>query len=511
MKLIFLTIPFFVFVNGLALQVHAQGTGDFHIKKNDFKTLFNDVRVGQPSITPWAATYWPYGLQGTSAKVENGEFTKSDRRGNSPMEAFDKIANNKGKNSATEWEKITHTCDKLTGEDKKGCESWWGHCNGWAAAAIKEMEPRKPFTVRGVELSVADAKGIFSEIWLSTNSLGAGETDKSAEIKDGLKPNGWIDDTETDEYIQFWDTTPRAFFLILTNYVGVNQMGFVIDRHAGHEVWNQPLVGYRILPIDAKQIRPEERNGRTVWALPLAVKIYWANDLGTPPGAITEAFDIRQHTKDNAFIEESLPTTSDGGIAYEGRLLEFTLFFDREVKISADGLRIETAGFMVGDGVWKMQITPRSYNENQLSESHPDFVWLPTNALVDDSGYGNPYMNTKITGLIQKANNAAQSQKSAPMETLSEKEIPNTLVSYRVSFKANAFANLRQITTETVRNRLVRLMARTGVKAAIDRTNIEIDSTQIRMNLVFPEGIGTSELQALFASANMPVVALEKL
>ncbi|MGE0633736.1 MAG: hypothetical protein AB7O96_15085, partial [Pseudobdellovibrionaceae bacterium] len=82
---------FFVLLSLFSFQLFAD-TGDFEIQENDFKSLFNQNRVGQPEITPWAGTFWPYGYNGTAAKVENGNYTKSDSRGVSPLENFDKIA-----------------------------------------------------------------------------------------------------------------------------------------------------------------------------------------------------------------------------------------------------------------------------------------------------------------------------------------------------------------------------------------------------------------------------------
>ncbi|MGE0634185.1 MAG: hypothetical protein AB7O96_17350, partial [Pseudobdellovibrionaceae bacterium] len=418
-----------------------------------------------------------------------------------------------GNKSSEAWELENHTCKDFTGEEKKSCESWWGHCNGWAAAAIKEVEPRKGFKVGNINLSVADAKGILSEVWLSTNSLGAGNTDKSVKTKDGLK-EGWIADPQDATYKTFWDTTPRAFFMITTNYIGINKMGFAIDRFTGDEVWNQPIVGYRILPIRENEIRQENRYGKKVWAVPMAMKLYWANDLGTPPGAISEEFDIKKHSKDNDQLEDSLPGTTDGDQAYEARMLEFTLFFNSEVKVSADGKKVLAAGKMVGDGIWKMQEDPKQYNHQQLDEGHPDFVWLPTNAILDDNGYANPFMVKSAVGLVEKGNKKASGSSNSRNEDEAEseqepEEKPTAVASYKITFSMKAFENLKDVNPESVKRKIKRVLARAEAKGSIPSDSIEILQTRVKVVLDMTEGMSNASLKALFKDADMGIIALD--
>ena len=45
--------------------------------------------------------------------------------------------------------------------------NWWGHCNGWAAAAALEREPFYPIEADGITFEVADLKGLLTESYYS--------------------------------------------------------------------------------------------------------------------------------------------------------------------------------------------------------------------------------------------------------------------------------------------------------------------------------------------------------
>jgi hypothetical protein len=491
----------------VALSLMASANeGTFEIKSSDFKGLFNQVRVGQPEMVPWPGSFWPYSTSGTSAKVENGQIVDaSSTRGHSPLETFDKISGFTGASSANEWEKKNHTCDHIRDrEEKASCEGWWGHCNGWAAAAIKEDEPKRGFQVSGASLDTSDVKGILAEVWLTNDSLFAGNTDKSTKTADGLK-DGWIDRPSSDKYQSFWDVSPRSMFLILANYVGLNKMGVVIDRFTGDQVWNHPVVGYRMLPIDRSKIKVETRGSEKVWAVPMAVKLYWGHD-DVSPGVIAKGFNVDNDTNDTRLTEQNLPTTTNGETAYEVRLIEFTLFFDSEVTVSADGKKILNAGRFVGDGIWKMQENPRSYSDGELDEGHPDFFWLPLNSILDSAGsYGNPYMVQRVVQMISKANKLTNGGSGGGGGGGEGGGTGNGLVTYNVTFGSGSFDSLRDINPTSVKRKIYRLMARGGMRTSIPTESVEVRGGVVSLTMTFPEGVDKAALLALFNDAGMTV------
>jgi competence ComEA-like helix-hairpin-helix protein len=110
-----------------------------------------------------------------------------------------------------------------------GGESWWGHCNGWAAAAILTNEPRESVTHRigenDVEFTTADQKGLLTESHYSTYSQFYGE-----------RYNGEDDNVS--------DLSPKAFHNLITFFIKEQGVPMVFDTTATEAVWNFPAYGY---------------------------------------------------------------------------------------------------------------------------------------------------------------------------------------------------------------------------------------------------------------------------
>lgn len=455
--------------------------------RSSFKTLFNKHRVAQPSIIPWSGNFFPYGNKGTAIKLDKQGF--QDERGTSPLQAYGKLTNFGLK--AHNWELDNHNCDKLEAELKKSCQAWWGHCNGWAAASIKEQEPRKSIDVKGKTLSIADRKGILTELWLSSYSINTGETDKST------KAGSWLHDhTKKDPspaYQAFWDISPKTFFMVFTNQIGIMKTGVVIDRHTGDEVWNQPVVGYRFMPIRSSDIKEVKEGSTSYWSVKMGVKLFWANDLGIEAGHVSKPFDIFKMTRDERGLKPvtgEVETISDD---YEGRYLEFTLNFASEVIVSADGTEIIKAGRMIGEGVWEHQLNSKKYTLEQLKHSHPDFIWLPTNAFQDTNGYGNPYMLTSISETISgSGSGTSPGPISVPM--------PLTL-----SFRLSDF-KMSQLTEESAKKIISNILLRDGIKSNSLDVQISLGYVIAKMEFV---DVDVKYITDLFKAAKLPFNLIE--
>ena len=104
-------------------------------------------------------------------------------------------------------------------------ESWWGHCNGWAAASILTKEPREARAVRVggqlVQFSVADQKGLLTEMHYSTDAR-----------LFGTRYNGEDDDVS--------DLSPADFHRVMGFYLDQQGVPVVLDTTATEEVWNFP-------------------------------------------------------------------------------------------------------------------------------------------------------------------------------------------------------------------------------------------------------------------------------
>jgi hypothetical protein len=193
------------------LKLRKELVGETH-----FATLINKYGKGQPQSTPWAGFWWPYTSNGIASGYHAGA------NGQSPAGKYD--AARGGTTLAQDWEVKNH------GVLAPGAQAWWGHDNGWSAAAILFPEPKQPVRVNGITFTVADVKALLSEAAMITDMDFYGNGVHS------------IDEASSPKYD---DVSPNQYFLVLTNYMGMLKQGVAIDRYTGNQVWNQPLAAYR--------------------------------------------------------------------------------------------------------------------------------------------------------------------------------------------------------------------------------------------------------------------------
>ncbi len=121
-------------------------------------------------------------------------------------------------------------------------EGWWGHCNGWAGAAILTQQPAAPRTVDAggvpVTFTTADQKGLLTEMHLgvSSNFFGARYPGGSSDVN---------------------DLSPEAFFTVMGHFLGDRGVSVVVDAEATEAVWNYPVAA-----VDVALTPLEDRSGR---------------------------------------------------------------------------------------------------------------------------------------------------------------------------------------------------------------------------------------------------------
>ena len=397
----------------LLILTGASAHAQLEYSQTDFKYLYNTHRASQTDPLPWPGTYWPFEGHGTGSGINHKVGAQS------PAEKYDLFFGTGGK--AAKWEEANHTCTGMTGEQLADCQEWYGHCNGWTGAALFNPEPDadKPVTVTSpvtktpMTFEAHDLKAFLSEIWLdsSVSYDGTGTTIKADkwiyDPNDPISKQPAANNTDLTNYEAYWDVTPRAMFYALTNYVGELKAGLAIDRFTGSEIWNQPLIAYRLLPIKGAMPAPITRNGATLYPVNLGVKLYWMNDDVDYQFKRTDS--IGWSITDPKFSPDSMPTnayandtTADSAV--QSRYMEMTLFFDAPVTMNADGTQVATAGHMVGDGMWAhadpAQRAKWYGSGPQASQLHPDFLWRP-DSLSRSASYRNPYLDpTKIYQFI---------------------------------------------------------------------------------------------------------------
>lgn len=125
-------------------------------------------------------------------------------------------------------------------KDWDGIEGWFGICHAWAPAALLELEPLSAVEENGVTFDVSDMKALLTEQYDRTSAYGIGERCNTDDKEWEFDEDGRIKDRACA------DMNPGALHVIVTNFIGVNKQGFVLERTPDYEVWNQPVRGYEI-------------------------------------------------------------------------------------------------------------------------------------------------------------------------------------------------------------------------------------------------------------------------
>jgi hypothetical protein len=237
---------------------------------------------GEASPRPWCGQYWAYRHNGIAVNNKLGRF----RDAVSPAEKLDQLLGRKSKIEQPKldaWQPCAlaswSACQNLAGADRVKCtrdsakqskyracakgftvdtaheweivnhgkgafgwDKWWGHSNGWAAAAVLYPEPVKPATLEGVTFTVADVKALLSEAlmdvnlaadgWFGCRYNGPGETQSTADCPSAQAA--------------YEDVTPQELLSAFSKHIGDNQHSVIIDRNTDLEVWNHPVWKYEV-------------------------------------------------------------------------------------------------------------------------------------------------------------------------------------------------------------------------------------------------------------------------
>jgi hypothetical protein len=148
---------------------------------------------------------------------------------------------------------------------------WYGHCNGWTAAAIRHAAPQHSVRKNGVVFSPADIKGLLAEIYMYSDSEFLGGEDDFA-------------------------INPALMHVVVTNWLGRGSHPIGIETTLGEEKWNYPA--YAFSSTSAK------RDEHTI-----EVKMNLAYSMST-----RQEFDFAQHIKRIKFFHYKLSLDDDGKI-----------------------------------------------------------------------------------------------------------------------------------------------------------------------------------------------------
>jgi hypothetical protein len=95
---------------------------------------------------------------------------------------------------------------------------WHGHCNGWAAAAIRHAEPQTSVTRNGVTFTPADIKALLAEIYI---------------YNEPAPLAGWEGEINAG-----------VLHAVLANWIGRGSHPIGMEADPGEEKWNYPVYAY---------------------------------------------------------------------------------------------------------------------------------------------------------------------------------------------------------------------------------------------------------------------------
>ena len=273
--------------------------------------------------------------------------------------------------------------------DWDGLESWFGHCNGWAAAAITVDEPLHPAymtTPAGdtIRYEISDVKALLTDSYYGTTSTGflarrcnrrpAPDCGVMAETACRSEPAcSWTSTSEDEgscsvitaytwntdddgrvEEEECRDTNPGSLYLVTTNYLGRHKKAYVIDTNFDWQVWNFPVYRYEIL------------DQHHVTAAEATELVGVSAETGYPYNGSAEKY---------AYVKMKIWYVSDGINPNKRPVGHLVENYDHEQTLEFV-LELSSEDRVIG-GEWV----------GASKTNHPDFVWVPL---------GNPRPNNTL-------------------------------------------------------------------------------------------------------------------
>ena len=224
----------------------------YDIWDDDFIKKFKDLpEYGEARKKPFTGHWYPHHYGGT-ARVFPGKSYSALQKYDQAFPASD--------GTAVGWERRFHSSVG---------SKWTGHCNGFAAASQRHLEPRVAVKRNGVIFTPADIKTLLTEIHqhVHTYMLGGrrcrnvlvekisagGGASCPAGYRKIMLSNGktkCIRNAPTrapsPHLSNCEDVNAGTFHLALANWVGRREQTIVFDKEAYHQVWNYPLFSYHL-------------------------------------------------------------------------------------------------------------------------------------------------------------------------------------------------------------------------------------------------------------------------
>ena len=120
--------------------------------------MSNYLTQGEADHQAWSGYWWP--MMSSRDRPDYRNLYNE----NGPLDKYDRYCMALGLPNprSRDFENWRNFADSRL-EQASGYKAfWWGHCNGWAAASVLELEPSAAREVRGIRFGVGDQKGLLT-------------------------------------------------------------------------------------------------------------------------------------------------------------------------------------------------------------------------------------------------------------------------------------------------------------------------------------------------------------
>lgn len=365
---------------------------------------------------PWSSTYWPsnfgeaaypYAWGGskpilpliwefkrgyfnkriTWLRANYSKFTQAELDTLAPSEKYDLLV---GDENFTLTAQTIAKINQLHGLYNGWVPAWFGVCHGWAPASLSIPRPQHSFTVQTpfgqtIKFFPDDVKALASTLWAHSFA------------QNQIKVDGWqcsrdftikMDNRGRLLEPKCFDVNPAFFHLVITNQLGLNQRGIIVDREYMRSVQNQPVASYSF-----KYMHPG-----TKW------EVGSMDAAMVPVGSFDDPFIQYRSPKTKFIVGISMtvdygtytsPEAIDKDDKSRDKVKKFEIGYDLE--LDGEGQIVGGEWRDVSGDWYSSEDSNRKYREMNLV--HPDIMWLVPNGLQAWSVSDADLQNTNWTGV----------------------------------------------------------------------------------------------------------------
>ncbi len=162
--------------------------------------------------------------------------------------------------------------EEAAGTASKRAPDWAGICHGWAPASLHHVEPT-PKTLNNpdglkVPFGSADIKALLSYYYAFYHESETNQIGLRCFLASWMSVGRGCND----------DLNAGAFHIIISNKLGLEKVGFLMDRDRYRQVWNQPVVGYKSQILSRSLTPSRESASGTVREVRVQTELYYVDE-----------------------------------------------------------------------------------------------------------------------------------------------------------------------------------------------------------------------------------------